>query len=149
MDGSWSQCALKMASALSMNLRSKEDAKRTLSPLPMNRSSSWTREVVWTRRSPSPQPSPRRRGSTVGRFWTGSMGSRQEAFLTRDEKIRETHFPMKAQSVRPVERPSASRQPGSDVEEMVRRHLGFGWWTVLIFLTLGLVLETLHGLKIQ
>ncbi len=30
---SWSQCALKMASGLSMNLRSKEDAKRTFSPL--------------------------------------------------------------------------------------------------------------------
>ena len=32
---------------------------------------------------------------------------------------------------------------------MVRRHLAFGWWTVLIFLTIGLVLEGLHGLKVQ
>jgi hypothetical protein len=30
----------------------------------------------------------------------------------------------------------------------VRRHMRFGWWSVLVFLTLGLVLEALHGLKI-
>ena len=30
-----------------------------------------------------------------------------------------------------------------------RKHLRFGWWTLLIFLTLGLVLETLHGFKIR
>src|SRR5262245_16248303 len=29
-----------------------------------------------------------------------------------------------------------------------RRHLRFGWWSVLVFLTLGIVLESLHGLKI-
>ena len=29
-----------------------------------------------------------------------------------------------------------------------RRHLRFGWWSVLVFLTLGIVLETLHGLKV-
>jgi hypothetical protein len=57
---------------------------------------------------------------------------------------------MKAQSVRPVEKPAPSRQqPGSDLEALVRRHLAFGWWTVLVFLTMGLVLETLHGLKVQ
>ena len=32
---------------------------------------------------------------------------------------------------------------------MVRRHLRFGWFSVLVFLTLGLVLETLHGFKVQ
>lgn len=31
---------------------------------------------------------------------------------------------------------------------LMKRHLRFGWWTLLIFLTLGLVLEALHGLKI-
>ena len=31
---------------------------------------------------------------------------------------------------------------------MIRRHLQLGWWTLLIFLTAGLALETLHGLKV-
>lgn len=30
-----------------------------------------------------------------------------------------------------------------------RKHVRFGWWTLLIFLTLGLVLEMLHGFKIR
>ena len=30
-----------------------------------------------------------------------------------------------------------------------RRHLVFGWWCLLIFLTLGLVLEALHGFKVR
>ena len=30
----------------------------------------------------------------------------------------------------------------------MKRHLRFGWWTLLVFLTLGLVLEAMHGLKI-
>jgi len=29
-----------------------------------------------------------------------------------------------------------------------RRHLRIGWWSLLVFLTLGMVLETLHGFKI-
>ena len=32
---------------------------------------------------------------------------------------------------------------------MVRRHLRFGWWSLLLFLTLGIVLEALHGLKVS
>ena len=31
---------------------------------------------------------------------------------------------------------------------LTHRHLRFGWWTLLLFLTLGLVLETLHGFKV-
>ena len=31
---------------------------------------------------------------------------------------------------------------------IARRHLRFGWWTLLVFLTLGLVLETLHAFKV-
>jgi len=31
---------------------------------------------------------------------------------------------------------------------LMRRHLKFGWWSLLFFLTLGIVLEALHGLKI-
>ena len=30
-----------------------------------------------------------------------------------------------------------------------RRHLRFGWWSLLVFATLGLVLETLHGFKVR
>ncbi len=30
-----------------------------------------------------------------------------------------------------------------------RKHVRFGWWTLLVFLALGLVLETLHGFKIR
>ena len=29
----------------------------------------------------------------------------------------------------------------------IRRHLQFGWWSVLVFLTLGAVLEIMHGFK--
>ena len=32
-------------------------------------------------------------------------------------------------------------------QELVRRHLRFGWAALLTFLTLGLILEALHGLK--
>ena len=28
------------------------------------------------------------------------------------------------------------------------RHLRFGWWSLLVFLSLGVVLETLHGFKV-
>src|ERR1700704_2040453 len=30
-----------------------------------------------------------------------------------------------------------------------RRHLRFGWWSLLVFATMGLVLETLHGFKVR
>lgn len=29
-----------------------------------------------------------------------------------------------------------------------RQHLRFGWWALLVFLTLGIVLESLHGWKV-
>jgi hypothetical protein len=32
--------------------------------------------------------------------------------------------------------------------DLVRRHLRLGWWSLLVFLTLGLVLEALQGFKI-
>lgn len=31
---------------------------------------------------------------------------------------------------------------------LVRRHLEIGWWSLLLFLTMGLALEALHGLKV-
>lgn len=30
----------------------------------------------------------------------------------------------------------------------VRRHVRFGWWSLLLFLTLGIALDALHGFKI-
>jgi hypothetical protein len=36
----------------------------------------------------------------------------------------------------------------TDLERLSARHLRFGWWTLFIFLCLGLVLELLHGFKL-
>src|SRR5260221_3098657 len=33
--------------------------------------------------------------------------------------------------------------------DYARRHLRFGWWSLLVFATLGLVLESLHGFKVR
>src|SRR5947207_12774760 len=33
--------------------------------------------------------------------------------------------------------------------DYARRHLRFGWWSLLVFATLGLLLEALHGLKVR
>lgn len=43
--------------------------------------------------------------------------------------------------------PAAAPDPANDAQPLMKRHLRFGWWTLLVFLTLGLVLEALHGLK--
>jgi len=39
-------------------------------------------------------------------------------------------------------RERASTQPS------VRRHLRFGWWSLLAFLSLGIALEAMHGFKV-
>ena len=41
---------------------------------------------------------------------------------------------------------TASRPTGEDI---CRRHLRFGWWALFVFLSLGLLLEIFHGLKID
>lgn len=33
--------------------------------------------------------------------------------------------------------------------DYAHRHLRFGWWSLLVFATAGLVLETLHGFKVR
>lgn len=38
--------------------------------------------------------------------------------------------------------------PPPHFSDCIRRHLRIGWWSLLVFLTLGMVLETLHGFKI-
>ena len=35
-----------------------------------------------------------------------------------------------------------------ELAAVVRRHLRYGWWALLIFATLGIVLESLHGFKV-
>ena len=42
----------------------------------------------------------------------------------------------------------ASQQGSSSLEDTSRLHLRVGWWSLLLFLTLGLVLEILHGFKV-
>ena len=44
--------------------------------------------------------------------------------------------------------PAAATGPGSAHSGTIRRHLRFGWISLLAFLALGLVLEALHGLKV-
>ena len=43
---------------------------------------------------------------------------------------------------------STRERLAGDPAVLAQRHLRFGWWTLLLFLTLGLVLEALHGFKI-
>src|SRR5246500_5218576 len=46
---------------------------------------------------------------------------------------------------RRMSRPSKHALPGVQLAD---RNLRFGWWSLLVFLSLGAVLETLHGFKI-
>lgn len=56
---------------------------------------------------------------------------------------------MKAVSSPPLAKSTVSGPPTSIDLELIRRHLKVGWWTLLIFLTLGLILEVLHGFKVD
>jgi hypothetical protein len=38
--------------------------------------------------------------------------------------------------------------PSSAPTDYVRRHLRFGWWSLLVYASFGLILETLHGFKV-
>lgn len=52
---------------------------------------------------------------------------------------------MNAASQKP-ESPASPSTPANAA--LVSRHLRFGWWSLLAFLSLGILLETLHGFKI-
>jgi hypothetical protein len=41
-----------------------------------------------------------------------------------------------------------TKTPKNEPPDLALRHLRFGWWSLLVFLTLGLVLEGLHGFKV-
>ena len=36
----------------------------------------------------------------------------------------------------------------ADESALIRRHLQFAWWSLLCFLSLGIMLETMHGFKV-
>jgi hypothetical protein len=40
-------------------------------------------------------------------------------------------------------------EPSTTQIDYARRHLRFGWWSLLVFATLGLLLEALHGFKVR
>jgi hypothetical protein len=39
-------------------------------------------------------------------------------------------------------------EPDDATRQLVARHLRIGWWSLLAYLSLGIVLEALHGLKV-
>jgi hypothetical protein len=47
-----------------------------------------------------------------------------------------------------LEPDSTPTAPDAATATYLRRHLRFGWWSLLCFLTLGIVLESLHGFKV-
>jgi hypothetical protein len=42
----------------------------------------------------------------------------------------------------------ADELPAAEHEALVRRHLAFGWWSLALFTSFGLLLEAGHGLKL-
>lgn len=43
----------------------------------------------------------------------------------------------------------ASEEYNADAAALIRRHLAIGWATLLVFLSLGMVLEVFHGFKVR
>ncbi len=41
-----------------------------------------------------------------------------------------------------------SAEPHLALPKLAQRHLRVGWWSLLLFLTMGIVLEALHGFKL-
>lgn len=57
-----------------------------------------------------------------------------------------THSPAASE---PPATPSAkpAETPSAEEKQLIRTHLRFGWWSLLVFLSAGLGLEVLHGIK--
>jgi hypothetical protein len=57
---------------------------------------------------------------------------------------------MKAQTLVKAEPPVSARPGGPEpaIHTLSARHLQLGWWSLLFFLVLGVVLEALHGFKV-
>jgi hypothetical protein len=56
--------------------------------------------------------------------------------------------PIPAPKIEKDSAPPPTASPPSAAGNLIRRHLQFGWWSLLIFLTAGLALEALHGFKV-
>ena len=48
----------------------------------------------------------------------------------------------------PPQHTTPAQPATTDLAAVSRRHLRFGWWSLLVFLSLGVVLESLHGFKV-
>jgi hypothetical protein len=55
---------------------------------------------------------------------------------------------MNPQQSAPSQSPDSVAETRNDQQPLVGFHLRVGWWSLLIFLTLGSVLEFMHGLKV-
>ncbi|MCH7987657.1 MAG: hypothetical protein IID46_00750 [Planctomycetes bacterium] len=55
---------------------------------------------------------------------------------------------MNIQQSAPSESPDSVTESQDDQQRLIVFHLRVGWWSLLIFLTLGLILEGMHGLKV-
>ena len=53
-----------------------------------------------------------------------------------------------AEASEAAERIRPARARDDEADELVRRHLAFGWWSITLFTALGLLLEAGHGLKL-
>jgi len=53
-----------------------------------------------------------------------------------------------AAAAAPVDREQAEDAPATRADALVQRHLAFGWWSIALFTTFGLLLEAGHGLKL-
>ena len=56
--------------------------------------------------------------------------------------------PNRAPTPASAEQKTSGAMPAPATALLIRRHLRFGWWSLLIFLTAGLMLEALHGFKV-
>jgi hypothetical protein len=61
--------------------------------------------------------------------------------------MKSSRLPTPAPRENPAPPPPIS-QP-STADALIPRHLRVGWWSLLLFLTAGLVLEGLHGFKVE
>ena len=55
---------------------------------------------------------------------------------------------MNIQQSAPSESSDSVTESQDDQQRLIVFHLRVGWWSLLIFLTLGLILEGMHGLKV-
>lgn len=58
----------------------------------------------------------------------------------------EIDFPPASTTESPAD-PASGREPDSFAAALIRRHQSIGWWALLVFLTLGLLIEGFLGFK--